>query len=138
MTATEGCTIFAVDYDLGREGYAYHDLDVANYRTSDPREQGGNRGRMYRNDGVDIFAGNAPDGNGYYVGRAEEGEWLKYTLDVADEGDYLLTVCESPDGVKWTTHPVSTLHLAAGNSPLTYSIETTGANIAWLRLEPVK
>lgn len=137
--SAEGCTIFAADYDLGREGYAYHDLDVANYRSSNPAEQGGNAGRVYRNDGVDIFAGDAPNGNGYYVGRTGQGEWLKYTLDVETAGDYTLTVCEAPEGTgKWRERREGTVVLEAGRTPFVYHIAKPGTDIAWLRLEAVK
>jgi hypothetical protein len=129
-------TIFASDYDLGREGHAYHDTDVANYRTSGG-PQGGNSGHAYRNDGVDIFAGNAPGGNGYHVGRTEQGEWLKYTLEVAAAGDYTLSVCESTDGTKWTIRQAGIVTLAAGTVPFIYNIEKPGINVAWFRLTPV-
>jgi hypothetical protein len=135
---SEGVTIFASDYDLGREGHAYHDADTANYRTSNPAQQGGNRGGEYRNDGVDIFASGAPEGNGYHVGSTEEGEWLKYTLDVAEAGDYTLTVCESAGGGPWTVRQVGTVTLAAGRTPFIYRVETPGVDIAWLRLENTK
>jgi hypothetical protein len=133
----QGVTIFASDYDLGREGYAYHDTDVANYRTSNPAEQGGNSGGTYRGDGVDIYAGNVPGGNGYYVGNTKEGEWLKYTLDVEAAGEYSIEVCESPDWKTWRVRPAGTVTLAAGTTPFVYHIETTGVDIAWIRLRPI-
>lgn len=136
---SEGCTIFASDYDLGRDGYAYKDLDVQNIRGSEnPHERGGNLGRAYRNDGVDIFRGDAPEGNGYYVGSTEEGEWLKYTLQVAEAGDYTLTLCESTDGVKWAAREAGTVTLPSGETPFVFEISHPGVNIAWLRLAPAK
>ncbi len=136
-------TIFATDYDLGREGYAYHDLDLANYRTSDPREQGGNRGRAYRNDGVDIYAIPAdspiPDGNGYYVGSTEEGEWLKFTLDVTQSGNYNLILCESTDGKTWAKRNAGEVVFNAGEVPFEFKLDSRpGVNVAWLRFEMVK
>lgn len=84
-----GNTILAaVDYDLGPNGVAYYDKDSANFRVSDPKLQGGNRGRVYRNDGVDI--GKAADG--YIVSGFESGEWLQYTLQVQQEGNYTVTL----------------------------------------------
>ena len=68
--------IRAVDYDLGRNGIAYYDLDTANYRISTGKPSMGNYGGMYRNDGVDIYQ-NASDPGNYYVGKIETGEWLQ-------------------------------------------------------------
>ncbi|WEK34575.1 MAG: cellulase family glycosylhydrolase [Candidatus Pseudobacter hemicellulosilyticus] len=46
----------AVDYDLGPNGIAYFDMDTANYHIANGGKRSeGNRGHMYRNDGVDIF-----------------------------------------------------------------------------------
>jgi hypothetical protein len=73
-----GTVIQAVDYDLGANGHAYYDLDTANYRISTEKETIGNRGRTYRNDGVDIYE-DSSDKSNYYVGHFEDGEWLRYT-----------------------------------------------------------
>lgn len=78
-----GATIQAVDYDLGRNGVAYFDTDTADYHISDEGKRGGNRGRMYRNDGVDIGME-----EGYFVTHTEAGEWLQYTLEVVKGGKY--------------------------------------------------
>ncbi|MCX2739921.1 cellulase family glycosylhydrolase [Pontibacter anaerobius] len=91
---TAGTTLHAVDYDLGRNGYAYFDKDTANYYIS---TGGGrtpwNKGHVYRNDGVDIEDG--PDG--YYVSSFEEGEWLQYTLTVPKKGNYHLRLWVAAD-----------------------------------------
>jgi endoglucanase len=85
--------IHAVDYDLGINGEAYYDLDTANYRVSDPKKNtAGNKGRDYRNDGVDIGKD-----EGYYVSDIETGEWLQYTIDVAEKGTYKLELHTSAD-----------------------------------------
>ncbi len=92
-------TLFAADYDLGRSGSAYHDTDSANYRVSDPKSTGGNRGHVYRNDGVDISRSADKGGNGYYISYTESGEWLQYTLQVEAAGEYTLRASvASPDG----------------------------------------
>ncbi len=84
-----GKIIFAVDYDLGVNGSAYYDLDTGNYRISTGKESVGNRGRVYRNDGVDIYEDSLQKGL-FYVGHIEDGEWLQYTIDVQDPGKYKL------------------------------------------------
>lgn len=91
-TNTPG-TIQAVDYDLGINGVAYYDTDTANYRVSNPAMQGGNRGRMYRNDGVDI----SKEGDAYYVTQIEAGEWLQYTIDIPRKGNYTLKIQAAAD-----------------------------------------
>jgi endoglucanase len=82
--------IQAVDYDLGKNGKAYFDLDSANYWVSQgPR--GGNKGRVYRNDGVDLKA-DSVIANSYYVTDFEKGEWLQYTVDVEKSGAYSIDI----------------------------------------------
>jgi endoglucanase len=77
-----GTTIQAVDYDLGRNGFAYFDKDSANYWVANGGQHSdGNTGRIYRNDGVDISA----DGQNFIVDHFETGEWLQYTVNVARE-----------------------------------------------------
>jgi endoglucanase len=79
-------TINAVDYDLGRNGKAYVDNDTANYWVAQgPR--GGNKGRIYRNDGVDIGK-DSTKADTYYVSNFEKGEWLQYTFFVNKAGNY--------------------------------------------------
>jgi endoglucanase len=81
-----GSVLHAVDYDLGRNGTAYFDTDTADYHISDGSKRGGNRGRMYRNDGVDIAID--PAANYYFVTHTEPGEWLQYTVQVLKGGNY--------------------------------------------------
>jgi hypothetical protein len=81
-----GSVMNAVDYDLGRNGAAYFDTDTADYHLSDGNKRGGNRGRMYRNDGVDIARDSAT--KCYFVTHAEPGEWLQYTVQVLKGGNY--------------------------------------------------
>lgn len=89
-----GTAVRAVDYDLGRNGYAYFDKDTANYyiSTGGPRTPW-NKGHVYRNDGVDIESGES----GFYVSSFEAGEWLQYTLDVPEKGAYNLVLQVSSD-----------------------------------------
>ncbi len=90
LSATSASEVLAVEYDLGRHGLAYSDADTANHRVSTgERGVAWNRGRVYRNDGVDIEA--SPEG-GYHVGWTEAGEWLQYTLDVEAEGVYTVGI----------------------------------------------
>lgn len=81
----------AADYDLGRNGAAYFDKDTGNYSGSGGRRSVGNRGGVYRNDGVDVFRDSAHY-ESYYVGGIEEGEWLQYTVSVKEGGAYVFAL----------------------------------------------
>lgn len=75
------CVIEAEDYDLGGEGVAYH------YKNSSE----GNA-RYYRNDAVAISSGNG----GLVLGHTSSGDWTNYTINVAEEGRYSVSVlCSS-------------------------------------------
>jgi hypothetical protein len=65
----------AEDFDEAGEGQAYHDQSHANH------------GGQYRSEGVDIQP-TADQGGGYNVGWIREDEWLNYTIDVQQAGDY--------------------------------------------------
>jgi endoglucanase len=85
-----GQPILAADYDLGRAGVAYADNDLANYHVSTGKERTPwNRGRTYRNDGVDI--GREADGTPF-VSDFEPGEWLRYTIVAARDGSSDVTI----------------------------------------------
>ena len=64
--------IEAENYDKGGEGVSYSDIDPLNKLGA------------YRNDGVDIEAITG----GYSVGWIADGEWLEYTVNVTEDGDY--------------------------------------------------
>src|SRR5438552_10325605 len=66
--------IEAEDFDTGGEGVAYHD--------STPGNQGGG---SRSNTDVDVQPGGS---GGQNVGYIRGGEFLKYTIDVADAGTY--------------------------------------------------
>lgn len=71
-------TFKAIDFDLGGQGVAYSDADKNNI------------GGGYRPDeGVDIEAYGNDD---YAVRLGLTGEWLKYTVEVAETGDYELSM----------------------------------------------
>lgn len=64
----------AEEYDRGGEGVSYHDSDIPN------------NGGHFRNDAVDI--GEAT--GGYAIGWTAIGEWLEYSVDVTQSGDYIV------------------------------------------------
>ena len=81
--------IHATHYDMGSQGIAYYDTEYGNYSGS-----GGtttwNRGWVFRNDGVDISTSNSggSNSNGYSVGYVRDREWIKYTVNVLQDGYY--------------------------------------------------
>lgn len=85
--------VYAPDYDLGRYGIAYLDLDGAeDFHGSAGDFVAWNQGWNYRADGVDIGKCSDPETNGYYVGWTSAGEWTKYTIDVAETAAYKLGI----------------------------------------------
>ncbi|WP_331963659.1 family 43 glycosylhydrolase [Ohtaekwangia sp.] len=77
-------TIEVEDYDRGGQGKAYSDSEAAN------------NGNAYRVDeGVDVEM-NSP-GN-YNIGWTNGGEWMEYTVDVAEKSFYTIkTIAASPN-----------------------------------------
>lgn len=89
--ATIPGTIQAEDFDNGGEGLAYHD------------NSSGNNGGAYRSTDVDIEA-TADTGGGYDVGWTTAGEWLNYSVAVAQSGSYMLTARVAASGAGGTFH----------------------------------
>lgn len=88
-----GEPVFASDYNMGRNGFAYFDTDTANFSGETGEFQAWNQGWNYRNDGVDIET--CADGagtNGYSVGWIEDGEWMEYTVEVDSTAAYSLDI----------------------------------------------
>jgi hypothetical protein len=78
--------LYAVNYDMGKNGVAYGDADFQN--TQGIGGPAYNSGGMYRNDGVDIEGGSDPMGNGYDVGWIGADEFLAFTVQVQTGGTY--------------------------------------------------
>src|ERR1035437_1202259 len=89
---TANTIVFAVDYDLGRNHLAYLDNDSADYHVSTGKRITWNKGRQYRNDGVDIEACSDSLTDGFNIGWIEDGEWLQYTLYAERGGLYNLNI----------------------------------------------
>jgi hypothetical protein len=139
-------TIEAEDYDQGREGQAYHDT------TKD------NRGRKYRQDGVDIWQLK----NNFYVGAMANREWLHYTVDVKTTGTYSLdlqvatkqkgcmvriladgkklvgpvTLPNTGGPTKWAT-VMTTVKLNAGRRVLRLIVDRGGFNLDRIDIDPI-
>lgn len=121
-------TIRAVDYDLGRNGFAYADRDTGNYYISTGGARtSGNQGHVYRNDGVDI----AGSPNDYYVSHFESGEWLQYTVEASRKGKFTLVLMLAAD------HSNGRLELLINGVSLkqSISIPNSGGMDTWKELE---
>ncbi|MCA9784012.1 MAG: carbohydrate-binding protein [Candidatus Cloacimonetes bacterium] len=106
-------------YDEGGEGVAYHDVDAMNL------------GVPFRStEGVDIEASN-DQGGGYDIGWIEDGEWLEYTIEVAEAGMYALvpSVSSVPGG--------GSLHIEVNGVDLTglVPVPVTGGWQFWQELQ---
>jgi len=157
-----GDRIFATEYDLGRNGYAYLDMDTADYQFS----TGGdfiswNQGWAFRNDGVDMEACTDGTTNGYNVGWTETGEWLTYTLDSDSAAAYALEIRSAAGGTgarirlevngvdatgtvqlpstggwaNWQTTQVEEVILPAGRVQVSIVYQSGGSNLNWFRFK---
>ncbi|MFA9392375.1 MAG: cellulase family glycosylhydrolase [Prolixibacteraceae bacterium] len=71
-------TIEAEDYDFGGEGLTFHDTEAENIP-----------GDYRPNEGVDVQSRN--DSSGFHIGYVEAGEWMEYTVNVAETANYHIT-----------------------------------------------
>lgn len=94
FSAATPLEIPAANFDFGGEGYAFHDLDASN-RTNN----------NYRRDNGDNAGGAADvEGDGVNLGYTNPGEWLLYTVDVEDPGEYDAEISLSANGVNGKFH----------------------------------
>ena len=146
----------AENYDVGRVGKAYYDSDSEN------------RGGAYREEGVDIVGfdcsdeANTKDCKGYALGYTVEGEWMRYTVNFDEAGEYNVRVnMATPSenaGVKlyidgkavtdeiiakqnsendWSTYSTvtaKTSEIAAGEHALKVEIVGNNVNVDWIEL----
>lgn len=86
------------DFDMGKIGHAYYDVDAGNYQVSTGTFTAWNNGWIYRNDGVDLEASeDNVNSNGVHVGWASTGEWMQYTVNVQEDGVYNALVRTAAD-----------------------------------------
>lgn len=82
LSAAAPCTLKAADFDYGGRGNAWNDTNTG-------ANQAGTAGTKYRTDNGDNNSGSVGiEGAGNNLGYTSAGEWLVYTIDVADAGDY--------------------------------------------------
>src|SRR5581483_5656936 len=106
--------IQAENYDKGGEGVAFHDTT------------GGNAGKTYRTDGVDLQA-TTDAGGGRDLGWTVKGEWLKYSVTVASARRYAVSFRVASKGTGGTFH----LEVDGVNVKGTMRIHNTGGWQSW-------
>ncbi|MEM9931005.1 MAG: carbohydrate-binding protein, partial [Bacteroidota bacterium] len=85
--------IHSPDFDLGKVGFAYFDVDQANYQVSTGNFTAWNNGWVYRNDAVDLEKSeDEMFTEGVHVGWLATDEWLQYTVNVQEDGIYTARV----------------------------------------------
>lgn len=152
--------IYATDYDMGKLNEAWYDVDYQTLHVSTGEYTAWNQGYLYRNDGVDIETCTDVVSNGYNIAWTNDGEWLKYTINSAEEGYYDITFrvaayssklnmrvgnqiissqhigTPSTGGYQtWKDVVVENVFIPAGTSEITLFIVEGGLNINYLKFE---
>lgn len=71
----------------GRGNQSFNDKDAENHGDSDMRKDDASAVDLYKKSGDRVV-----------VGYIQEGEWLEYTIDVAEKGDYTMFAAVASDG----------------------------------------
>jgi endoglucanase len=117
--------VFATEYDLGTNGFAYSDKDVVNYDGT--KFTRWNKGNQMRNDGVDIVSCTDEITNGFQVSFIEEGEWLQFTVDVKNSSTFDV-------GIRYSSEKLEgKLYLEQEGKKISETIEltSTGGETIW-------
>jgi hypothetical protein len=142
-------TLEAEDYDEGPQGFAYSDSTAANTSMTPPAREGG----------VDLES-TSDLGGGLHVTATEPGEWLTFTVSVAEAADYTLelrTAARDRQGMvsfevdgeavatnvvaprtfgaqRFTTVERNNVRLPAGEHLLRVLLGNAGVNLNWIRV----
>lgn len=124
LLATTNCTrsafkalsfpgsVEAEDFDNGCSNSVYLDSTTGNAG-----------GTSYRNSDVDI--GTTGDNSGLYVGWTALGEWLEYTVNVAQAGDYTFNFRYA------SAYPGANIRVNAGSNSVVTDLNVTGGWDIW-------
>jgi hypothetical protein len=156
--------IFAPQYDLGSNGYAYLDKDFVNYKVETGKFEEWNKGNSMRNDGVDILPCKDTDSNGYQVSFIEDGEWLLFTTEVSKQKVFKVAIryssknsegklhLETENGIKsksivlpatgsddnWKTIILSDVNINSGTNKIKVVFDKGGFNLNYLEFKTQK
>jgi hypothetical protein len=106
--------IQAEEYDQGGSGVAYSDNTAEN-----------EGGALRTGEAVDISSNSA--GSGYSIGYIESGEWVEYTVDVEQAGEYTLDALVASDSGGGAFHVEANGQNVSGN----VSFGATGGWDSW-------
>ncbi len=127
-TQTIPGVVYAADFDMGRNGIAYYDVDDATYHVSTGNFTAWNSGWAYRNDAVDLEPSNDPmNSNGFAVGFTSTGEWIQYSVDVTSSSVYNVEVRIANGGTDGAFHLTSN----GSDISLPYYVPNTGGYQSW-------
>lgn len=108
LSANAPYELLAANFDFGGEGYAFHDNDEVSHT-----------GNTYRSDNGDPNGYAVEiEGDGSNVGYTDPGEWLLYTVEVVDEGNYLVEAQVATPGY-------GSFHIEVDEVDVTGTIEVT-------------
>lgn len=157
--------VFATDYDMGENGFAYQDNQVADFRVSSGNFTAWNNGWTYRNDGVDIEkTTDNINSNGFNVGWLDADEWMQYSVNIQEAGFYnidvriasnegngafhfssgnaaISEVIEIPNTngwQNWTTVTVTDVFLDKSDTKLRFNVDEAGFNLSSFSVEFVR
>lgn len=154
----------ANEYDMGLHGYAYYENSSSQVIERTSQSDGAyNQGWVGRNDAVDFNPTTGPTdpkSNGYNIGWANAGEWLKYSVNVASSGTYRVyirvacagsatlsirnkdgiplltkTVPSTSDWQLWTKVDMGTVTLNKGWNTLRLHFDTGNINVNYLEFQ---
>ncbi|MCD0475968.1 cellulase family glycosylhydrolase [Flavobacterium sp. EDS] len=119
--------IFASEYDLGTNGFAYSDKDFVNYRVETGTFEEWNKGKAMRNDGVDILPCKDDSSNGYQVSFIENEEWLQFTVITKGAQTFDVAIRYSSEKEEGKLH----LENETGKISEIKTLPITGNNATW-------
>jgi Carbohydrate binding module (family 6) len=123
IAATGTTFVSPANFDLGGQGYAYNDTDTQNY------------GGAYRNTSVDLSYTNDSWANNVAIGWTAAGEWLGYTINVAQAGVYSIALRMASAGSGGTAHlefgPVGQVGGAGVSRTPNITVGSTGGWDTW-------
>ncbi len=123
--------VYPSDFDLGKNGFAYYDNEVANYQVSTGNYTSWNNGWIYRNDGVDLEASTDDTfSNGISVGWIGSGEWMQYDVDVQSDALYDVNIRIASNGDS------GSFHFESGGARITSNIVVPNTN-GWANWETI-
>jgi len=137
--ASVPCRINCVNFDRGGEGVAFHKSE----KTAN---------ELYRTDGVEIELSD-DTGAGYNVKNIVKSEWLEYTINVCESGNYRLELRVQGTGTmsadfdekifsektaidesRWNTASLGTVKLSAGEQVMRIFVHEGILRLNWLEI----